>query len=80
MIETGKEACVMIPSVKPALPFLLILGDELRKARAQQSHGPLPGDGLEQEGATWARPIDSTPPAEPGRAATYVFTPAKQAA
>jgi hypothetical protein len=71
----------MSSSVKPALPFVLILADGLRRARAaQQSHGAVPGGGLEQGGATWVRRIDSTLPSEPGGAATYVFTPANHAA
>ena len=69
----------MVPRVTPALPFLLVLGDGIRKARAsQQRHAP--GNCLDREPARGAPPIGFTPSAEPDEAATYVFTPANHAA
>ena len=45
----------MIPRVRPALPFLMVLGDQLRKARAaQDGHPSVTGDGVERDMANWA--------------------------
>jgi hypothetical protein len=69
----------MVPRVTPALPFLLVLGDGIRKARAsQRRHAP--GNRLDREPGRGAPAIGFTPSAEPDEAATYVFTPANHAA
>ncbi|MGH2721687.1 MAG: hypothetical protein ACRDJO_08795 [Actinomycetota bacterium] len=70
----------MIPRVTPQLPFLLVLGDELRRARAaRQDPGSRPGDPTDGDRAAWVRPITQAG-AEAHGDASYVFTPANPAA